>query len=29
LPGAKIKRDLDPDGVICTIELPILPNKRS
>jgi len=29
LPGAKIKRDLDPGGVICTIELPLPADGRS
>jgi len=29
LPGAKIKRDLDPGGVVCTIELPLPADGRS
>jgi len=28
LPGAKIKRDLEPDGVICTIEMPMPAGER-
>jgi len=29
LPGAKIKRDSAPDGVVCTIELPLPADERS
>ena len=28
LPDAKIKRDLDPEGMVCTIVLPIAPSEH-